>query len=815
MLLLVTVLLTTVVVGLVPASAPTAAGSPSSIRGDAARSPAVTPVTVATLNAGGVPTTDFTAGTAHGTNAVYFSVTDLNRSDSVVNLSVTDPSAARDRLTNPVWTGTVGFTPTDRNNTTNRTGLHFTVPTNLVYGADWSVSATGTSGGTAVAGFTVHTFYLGTSSNPHSGSAVLPGESVTITWMADGTVNGATYASVQGLIVDAWFTANGKFQDLFSSGLHPLAASGLGSLTISVPANATANTVLEWAFWATVNDGSTVTENETVSAILYVGVLAIHIAELVPAPFCTLSSFASQFAVGTTVAVCVQAGASYAGAFSPVPGLSVDLTFWNATRSVTPAGNPPGHLITNSSGEVGATFTATIPPFSNFGAATPNRNHVTLNVTDPLNANQTAGTTSTNLTFYVESAPQAGIVSVTLSQVVYYTGDPVTAVWSVGSTNASGTGPFTPFAWLLYSLPSGSLLAAGNLSSSASSGTLTVPIPTSYSGAFSVEIEAANATTVATGNTSAWVRSPEILVTASESYYLPGTTLTFTVTTAGGAVLTGSTLYYDAWAFFSTAGGAPLGQSLVANGTIVNGGDLLIPVPSNAAPTEYTVEVWAQSPTFGLYASSGTSVDEAAGYQVLVGVPTPPTNADGTYAPGETIVVSYAISTYGVLPLSKTYSVDLGIYGTSAQDVLQTTSSSGNVSLAIPSDQPAGAMEIFAYVYGTGLTGANCNSNQCVGYTWIPVNPHPAVAPPPSHDLGFTTAWYILLGIVVAMGLLLYLALRGRGPPRMPNEPSETELMPPAPAPREPAPTEWKEPESTPPGESEPPPLPNRPPGAD
>jgi hypothetical protein len=793
--LLVAILLVGSTLGAVAAAASHTVDPSNGSLAPASRPGAAGAVSVGTLNSAGVATTTFTAGTLRGTNSVYFSVSDTNVNDSLVNLSVNDPAAARDGYTDPVWTATVGFTPTDRTNDTNATGLRFTIPSTLAQGAAWNVTATAPAGGSANASFQVDTFSLFASTSPSTDSNVLPGEAISLSWLASSTVNGATYPDLDALELDAQYTANGSTQSVFAGGIRTLPTDGVGSVTFAVPDNATGDTGLDWQLWAIDLDASTVTEIESVSEALEVGTLAIQLDQLSATPFCSFTSVGNDFSEGTTLAVCVQAGASYAGSFSPVPGLSVDLAFWNGSSIVAPPGAPPSHLLTNSSGEIGATFAADVPPFVSSNAPTHNYNDVHVGVTNPSDANHTAGSTSVNLTFYIGAAPTAGIVTVATGQPVYFTGDTVVAAWQVGSTSGSGS-PYRPFAWLLYALPTDALLAVGNLSGSSIRGNLTVPVPSAYTGEFLVEIEAANATEVASGNASAWMRSPEILLAASASYYLPGGSLTFTVTTAGGAVLEGSTLYFTVWAFFATADGSPIAQTLIENGTTVNGGDIVVAVPGSATPSEYEVDVWAQSPTLGLYASSTMLVDEAAGYSISVGVPTPPKNADGTYAPGQTVLVAYAITTYGALVAPRSYSIDIGIFGSGEPTTVTSESPTGNVSLTIPASQPEGAMEIVATVTGTGLNGANCTPTSCLGYTWIVVNPHPVAATTPSVSYGFTLAWWVLLAIVIVMGLVLYGLLRPPSvAPLLLPEDEDGDLGDPAPAPDGPAPHEWAEPE--------------------
>ncbi len=813
-LLVVGLLLALLVASVGPVRAEPVGGSGPST--DVLRAPLAATVTVATLDAAGDPATDFSAGTAYGPDQVYFFVSDFDVTDRSANLSVTDPYAARDGLTNPVWTGTVGFTATQRNNTTTTSGLHFTIPSTLLEGGVWTVTASATAGGSAVANFTVETFYLTTSSNPLPDRAVVPGESITLYWTADATSNGATYTELAELTLNVSYTANGTVHSLYPGG-RALSPSGLGSLPVAIPGYATTGTAFTWTFVGSVLNGTVATENESATGTLFVTPVTIYAAALAPTPFCTFVTLDTYFDNGSTATACLEAGASYEGSFTPVSGLSVSLSFSNATGAVSPPGGPPSHLVTNSSGEAAATYQATVPPFTSEAGhpgSTETANYVRFEVTDPSDLNRTGGTAWENLSFWVGPPPEAGLVSVTLNEVVYFTGDTVSAQWSVTSTNESGTGVFSPFAWVLYALPSATILADGNLSSAATSGTLTVPLSTSYTGEFSVEIEAANATTVATGEATAWVRAPEILVTPSAPYYLPGDSLTFTVATVGGQILAGSTIYFDVWAFYVSSTGVTLADIEVANGTVANGGDVLVAVPVNATPSEYEVTVWAQSPTLGLYASSDTTVSEAAGFQVVVGVLTRPVNSDGTFAPGQPILVSYAIEAYGDLPLPRSYTIEIGIWGTLAAASLQTASASGNASLTLPKNLPQGTVEIFANVYGTGLSGPNCNADECSGFTWIPVNPHPPVTPAAAPGLGFTEAWYLLLGIVVAVAIGLYLVLRRRAPPRRLEPPSEDELEPPAPAPSEPAPEEWNEPEPAQEPEARPPPLPE-PPGGD
>ncbi|HTT15179.1 MAG TPA: hypothetical protein VMG81_05320 [Thermoplasmata archaeon] len=724
-------------------------------------------LTVWTVNSAGVATDDFWSGTTHGPDDVYFFVSDLDTNDRSANLSVSDPFAARDGLTNPVWTGSVGFSSTDRNNTTTASGLHYTIPLALTYGGTWTVTANATFAGNASANFTVGTFYVDSRSNPAEGDAVVPSEPVSIFWGAVATANGATYADLATLTINISYTAGGTLQELFG-GSRSLSTAGIGSLAVAVPDNATVGTAFDWTLVGNVTNGSQVTESSLASGVLYVGAVAVGSAELSATLSCAAGNAATSFVAGATVAFCLVAGASFEGSFSPVPSLSVSIAFSSADGSVAPPGDPPSHLVTNATGTVTATFQASVPPFTASNGSPLSRNWVRFVVTDPSDANPTGATAWENSSFVVSPASGHAIVSVALGQAVYYLGETVTANWSVSST---GSGGFSPFAWALLALPDDGLLAEGSLASSPSSGSFTVPLPATYTGGFSVEVEAENATTVAGGNASASMRAPGMLITPSAPYYLPGQQLTFTIATVGGALLPGATLFYDVEAVYASSGAGGTSEGLVVNGSVADGGDVLLTVPSASTPVEYQVVAWAQSPTLGLYASGETTVAEAAGFQVLVGVPTAPQNPDGTYAPGQAIVVSYQVQPYGNLPSARPYTIDLGVLGTLAAASLQTTSTSGNVTLTLPADLPQGSVEIYAEVYGTGLSGPNCYADECEGYTWIPVNPHPAATPAAAPDLGFTEAWFLLLAIVIAVAGVLYVVLRPRSPRPMLPEP--------------------------------------------
>ena len=90
-----------------------------------------------------------------GRGGVYFAVDDPSLDDKVT-VQINDGNTTRDGLTNPVASWIVNASSGTYTSTTH--GIEYTLPTSLVYGGNWNVTASGAVGGFYSNAFTVQTY---------------------------------------------------------------------------------------------------------------------------------------------------------------------------------------------------------------------------------------------------------------------------------------------------------------------------------------------------------------------------------------------------------------------------------------------------------------------------------------------------------------------------------------------------------------------------------------------------------------------------------------------------------------------------------
>ncbi|MGC2358815.1 MAG: hypothetical protein WA691_00700 [Thermoplasmata archaeon] len=808
-----------------------APGSPAatgSISG--ASTPAISSITVFTYNGAQTQTPDFCTGSCivpygpppyynhyPGANTILFTVIDT-AADHTVNLTLNDPNATRDGLTNPVFTASLAINQTTHESPYSVNHLSYTFPAALVFGGGWNVTTSAPLGGFTEENLTVDTFALTAVTSPAEGSAVLPGETVSLSWWVVSTANGAPYTQFTSLTLwGSYF--NATVRPAFSPALFPLTGGAVGSTTFVIPANATANSGFDFAVSAVTNLSGKIAENSTVNSGFNVGYTTFHSSDTESTAGCPGYS-ASTFYEGGSVFVYAVAGAEYSGAFTPVPGLTVGISFWNGESAVTAGGSPPSALTTSNTGAVCFSFVANAPPFT-LANNYPFGNAVNLTVTDSAATGTGDWKDWSNLTFDLISGSATGAVQVSLDANEYAPGATVTASWSLGGSNGTATGGLHVNGWSLLVAYHGTTLETGLLTGTATSGTFTVVLPADFLGEFYVIVSAANSTTTFFGVAVGVAETPTLLV-SGPTYYTPGSSISWGLQFSP-TELAGTAGYYSVTGYWEDNLGEVISEGIVAQGTVGGSNSVGISVPSASPATAYVLDVWAQTAANGVYASNSATASLETGYYVLVGVSTQSNYADGSYQPGQTVQVTWQIVSYSGSPLPSALEVSITLGSYLVADTFGSTSTSGSVGITLPSNLPTGGLEIDVQVAGNMLAvGPDCEqeaettTGYCYGTTGIDINAHPSVL---SMELGagsgLTVGWLILLIIIlVAVVLLLLVIRRGRAPKNPAWSESPSGMNPPSPAPSTPPAAEWKAPEAPPPSGDSPPPLPTPPPGA-
>ncbi|MGI0156401.1 MAG: hypothetical protein ACREDE_09780, partial [Thermoplasmata archaeon] len=382
---------------------------------------------------------------------------------------------------------------------------------------------------------------------------------------------------------------------------------------------------------------------------------------------------------------CAWVGAEVTGHSSEfVPGLLVNITFWDGAQTVVPGGAPPATLTTTGTSPVAFSFIPTAPPFSSYYAY-PFGNSFNLTATDPAATTLGYPGAYENYSFEVIPSGASGAVQVTLNAFDYAVGATVSATWTLGSSNASETGALTATQWALVT--SRGFAATGPIASTSSSGVLSIPLPAGYVGEFAVAVVASNGSGAFIGAGTGEAEQPSLLLGSPlGGWYVPGQALSFPVEIAPNA-LPDTTIYYNVTGeWYSFALGTVVSEGIVAVGTVGSSGAVQFTVATESPATYYFVDVWAQSPTSGVYASASAEVRLATGFQVLLGVTTASSYSDGSFQPGQSIQVSWALSSLGGVPLPGAYMIVLELASTTVLTSWSTTASSGAVSVTIPSN---------------------------------------------------------------------------------------------------------------------------------
>ncbi len=811
-------------VAAIPAAAHASAPSPASAAPSSGARPALGLIEVALFNGYGEETNTFTSGTAPYSE-LLFEILDTG-GDSFVNVTITDPNATRDGVGSPAFHLEVPINSTTDLYKSWLTDVHFDIPAALVYGGIWNFSASAPSAGTALHPFTVETYYLTTSDTPYSGSVVLPGESVNFFWGIDSdqyidSDYVGPYTHVTNLTMEATYTGfNGTVNETMPLLAHEwtsVAINPVGSMALTIPDNATPGYYVFIELYATVYLNGDMVENESGGADFLVGFPYVDYAyaDYEPSTSCDYND--DYLSVGQTVFACAIVGAAYGDDFSPVGGVTVNIHYTNESGTVAVAGAPTSQ-VSNAEGEISFSFVASAPPFSWTYFDYPYANSINYTPVDPM-ATAWAETHYDYwyaYPFYLNPAVATGDVAVVLNQATYFPGQTISATWTVGTSNSTATGTLTPVYWEVENYD-GEILSQGAISGGGTTGTATVTLPAGYLGEFAYGVFAENATAVFAGWAYADVTSPELFINPSSEYYSAGSTVSVAVSTTGTGSATGLTIHYTVIAYYYDASGEEQNGGVSQSGSLQNGSSFTIAVPSADSPAYYDIEAWLSSSTGTTLATSYYEIDELSGYALVLSISTNSKYSDGSYQPGETLTFDYSLSAYGPTTLPSVYDYYVYLYDTVAGFEHEGTGTSGSFQVTIPSNQPAGSVEVEMEVDGSGLNGPNCDYDYCYNYILFSVNPHPSVL---DQELvpnsGLTVGWLILLVVIIVVALMLVVLMRRRrSPPQSTatGASTTTPMSPPAPAPSGGAPPEWKEPGKPQPAGDQPP-MPNPPPGA-
>jgi hypothetical protein len=705
----------------------------------AAPHPAATD-TIQTTESDGVSTDTFYTGLSSG--LVYFYATD--GVDTTATVAINDYNATRDGLTNPVATMTAHFTAGV--NWSYESNTRFALPLNLVWPGTWNITISGTTAGFSYENFSVITYDPETEVNS---SVVLPGHSVTVFYSTWSTVNFAPYNHAVGWTVDAQYWTTASKYAAIPGTPHSLGTAWNGTYSFSLPTNASAMGNVEMVFWANTT-GASVWSVATYNNF-YIGELsAPRVALSTCASACYTDTFQSGSPIVATVTEWVQSGYA-SGAKLPAAGIQLNILYEVGTTVKTPSGSPPTKLTTNVNGQAQWIFTADATTFS-----TTSANTLAVTPTDPAIATNTGPTT--NFTFYVlRSTAPAPAIQVVFNLAEYFGGDTIFANWTLTGNSSVTAGWNATGVWeYAYSSVGGYEWTLAEYGLNGTSGTIQLVAPMGLSGEVYMYVYASNATGSIYAFAETSVSPPQILLTSSEAYYQAGDTVTVTVTTLG-SVLASATL-----------------QSLVtdSNGDRLisgpmTGTTLTVQIPVKGAPDYVEFSVFAIASTGATISNGSLYVDLATGYDLAVGVNTKSNYQDGSYQPGQTIQISWAVTPRGGTPMPKSWTI--WVYPSSAWDgsgygavEMQTTASSGTVSYTIPSNTPNGIQTIWVEIEPTTNYYDSENSVS------INVQSNPSgLGLELGAGSGLTVGWLILLIIVIVIGIVLFLAIRSQGRPKM------------------------------------------------
>ena len=811
---LVLVLVMSVLVGFVavghaaPARSPTGLGRTAAAVVPSNAGPAAGP-SYALYNGYDGGTTTYYLGEV-GYNTLNFAVTDFLDHD--VNVTITDPNASRDSVATPAFTYEAHLNTTTSSFDSYMAGVHYTFPT-LPYGGVWVVNFSAPTAGYVTQNVTLQTYYVDASGSVSYPQSTLPGMPISVFWWAylDANEN-SLYAHATQVWLEGHYTGNGTSQNLFPGGWVQLTTGSWGEWNGTVPLNASADTAIVLDVFVVTNVSGKIAENESRGVDIYVGALYIDSYGVTLYPAFCLGNYYTYIPVGTLIGACIEVTSDYEDSLTPFAGLPVTISYWNGVATVTPTGTVTTSTTTNAVGDVTVVFNGTSPPFAT-ELQYPGYDSVNFTVKVP-GADSPGGpwTVWENLSDWVLTpfSGASGVVQLSLDHTEYYPGSTATATWAISSSNSALTGPITANNWVVYDdRADNTVYATGVMTGTAQSGTFTFGITSAMVGReLDVEVFASNATLGFYANAYANVIAPNLLLSPSSDYYSAGSTESVTALLNGGSTPAGTTISWQAFGDWSN------GDTfvLITSGMVTNGASFSIPIASSPAPQYVEVDAWAS--TGGqVIATAGTEMALSSGYMVVLGVSTVSSYSDGSYQPGQTVTLTYAVVSLGGAPLPQSFDFDLYAQGFAYDHTIENAAASGTLPFTIPSNALAGDLIVQLTVTGALNAGPCVPASHCAAQTGLLINPQPSVF---SMELGagsgLTVGWLVLLLVILVVLVVLLLVIRRGRTPKSPSwSESGTGMNPPSPAPSTPPASEWKGPETPPAGSDPQPPLPNPP----
>ena len=588
---------------------------------------------------------------------------------------------------------------------------------------------------------------------------VLPGYHDTLYYEVLNNTNGAPVST--GLssitILGSYYNTLDKLIKLPGTPASVAPNAPIGSWAFQVPANTSSNVLHEplLTVWA---NSSSMGMNVSNDFAVEVGNLQIFDARV-----CGIFSGCGTLTTGAPATVSFTAYAEDGfGDLSPAANETVSVLFYSTGSSPVTVPGVAASYTTNAQGEVELAFTPSSTIFN-----VPGPNHVEIEVTDSVNASLSV---YDNVTWHLYNPTGITNFAFALDHTDYFSGDTVVASWQWAGTNSS-VGTWNVTNYVVYDDASGNIIASGLVGSTAPSGSFHFALPSMYFGDFEVEAAAYNSSDFELLDAGADASQAIFAVVPSEFYFNPGDVITVTITEEGPA-LTGASISAYVQATNS-------GQTLF-NGP-VTGMSFQFTVPMVAPADIYDIAAWANT-SAGTVAAGSTDVELASGWNFWAGVSSTSSYADGSFTPGTTIQLSYAVTVYGtstpprymeiyVFPGSCSYYC---ITGTPSLKSWAVTSASGSVPFTIPSSTPNGLQAFTVVAEWPGGEG----SSQLT----VNVNSAPSAL---NYELGagsgLTVGWLILLLLIIIVAIVLVMMGR-RSKPTMVMSPAASTTP------------EWKEP---------------------
>ncbi|HTW39631.1 MAG TPA: hypothetical protein VMF04_02070 [Thermoplasmata archaeon] len=716
---------------------------------------------------------------------VYFVVGDP-ADDANVTVHIFDSNATRDGLTNPVATWVVNVSSGFYSSPLY--GIAYTIPSSVVYGGTWNITASGAVGGNVSTAFTVQTYTLWA----HASPVLLPNAMGWVTYFVNASAGGGPYSHVSSVNVSAVYLdgTTGHYAPLNLSQNSWGAGTASATATFTMPLNASEYGWVFFNVWANVSSDGNFSLHFNTSGEFSTAIANYYATDIYPECACVGDLVTpNQQVYVEAVPWMWSEGYGYQYA----PGVTMYVSFYGL-NGVIPAsavpGNPPSTLVSGAIGYTEFSFIASPSVFS-----TTALNYLNISVVALPSVNGSAIVWDNYSEAFALAPTGTSLVGIfgAYSAADYYAGQTATFNWSLSALSG---GTLTGWAGQGYSVTAWDYgdtvpisIASGYLTGT--SGTITFTVPAAFDGDIWTAISAQNGSfrIQQTFETSADYASIDLR--ASVSQFTPGQSFTVTVENEGPG-FAGATEFFAVYPEDSDS--AP-----IASGTI-SGTSFTVLVPGPIAPSEVEIEAWAQSNTSGIFAYGDTDLDEASLLNVQVGISTTSLYSDGSFQPGQTITVTWsaAASGAGAGTNSRWY---VALWNTNGWDyeapplqTVVTSNMSGSFSYTIPSGTPAGQQTLFVSVGAYN----DCEYRSCYGASSVSysVNPSPSAL---NYELGagsgLTVGWLILLLLIVIVAIVLVLMIR-RG--RSPKSPTSTytatqPMSPPAPAPTTAPAAEWKE----------------------